>query len=162
MNNPALQQTLDDIIENLKELDSARTQVTNLSAKSEKMVIALTEIMETINKLQGEYSGVLEKLSSELEKNMVDFKKSLNGEMIDVLHKHVEEIINKHQSAIDSSVKVVESFNQKLTETQKKVDALDFNREFDRFRAEQKVSNQKITIIVAVCSLVLLLAIIFF
>jgi flagellar biosynthesis chaperone FliJ len=162
MNNPALQQTLDDIIENLKELDSARTQVTNLSAKSEKMVIALTEIMETINKLQGEYSGVLEKLSSELEKNMVDFKKSLNGEMIDVLHKHVEEIINKHQSAIDSSVKVVESFNQKLTETQKKVDALDFNKEFDRFRAEQKVSNQKTTIIVAVCSLILLLAIIFF
>jgi DNA mismatch repair ATPase MutS len=162
MNNPALQKTLDEIIGNLKDLDSARTQVTNLSAKSEKMVIALTEIMGTINKLQGEYSGVLEKMSSELEKNLVDFKKSLNGDLIAELHKLVEEIINKHKAAVDSSVVVVEGFNTKLKEVQKKVEEINFNKEFEQFRAEQKASNQRLTIIIGVSSLIMLLAIIFF
>lgn len=110
-----MHQSLFELEENLKSLESARKQVVNVASSGEKVIEAFTRILKQLEKLNegfdannkevlGSFDHVVENLNASLKE---DSKKRLSDN---------ESVQRKLSEAVDSTIKKLEACNKALDE----------------------------------------------
>ncbi len=78
MNNKVLHQSLIDIEQNLKQLDSARSQVQTVSEMSERLITHIKQLVISVSALHAEFSSEKKSVQSILTTSLSDFKNELD------------------------------------------------------------------------------------
>lgn len=100
MSNPVIQQTLVDLEESLSKIESARTQVNNVSEKSEQIISSFNRILKSIESISDGVGIDKESIKQNLNESFNNFQNELD-------------IIS--QKSEDSIKKVNEDFNFQKT-----------------------------------------------
>lgn len=114
MNNNSIHQSLVELEENLKNLESARTQVERVSEKSEQVISALAEVLGQIEALHQEFELEKSGFSAKINESLDGFDQRLVAKSNSITSK-VKELNLDFSTAVNDSIK-------KLYEYQKQVD----------------------------------------
>lgn len=82
MNNPAIQQTLVELQDSLAKIESARTQVNNISEKSEQLINSFTSVLRSIESISDgvgiDKAAIKKNLDNSFQNFTVDLKEISN------------------------------------------------------------------------------------
>ena len=115
MNNSAVQQSLIELEENLKKLESARVQVASVSKNSELLIVSVTKLVSNIELLQNEFTNQKDSFSDSVNTSLSDFNALLVKGTKTVLNKS-DEISKKQEKAIDITIEKLNEFQSNIKE----------------------------------------------
>ncbi|TDQ15183.1 hypothetical protein DFQ04_3069 [Algoriphagus boseongensis] len=116
MNNSLVQQTLVDIEQNLKNLQSAREQVNSVSLSSQKLTETISSLVKNFKTLEADFLKDSKEFSDKIEKEFVRFQTNMETGAKNAINQS-SKIHQKHGVEIDKTI-------DKLSELQKAVLAL--------------------------------------
>jgi hypothetical protein len=79
MSNPAIQQAIAELETNLRNLDSARTQVQKVTEQSEALIKSVNKVILRIDDLSGLFEKEQKNLSESLSKNLIKIGEKLDS-----------------------------------------------------------------------------------
>jgi methyl-accepting chemotaxis protein len=129
INNPAINAALSEMEQNLKNLESARKQVDQVSEKSKEIIMAVASLVNSVEKLNASYVEEERNLKQVFTNVSNDLSLSFNGSIEEVknatteYYKYQEEHINALQSS-------VHNLNKSFDETIKKLDGIDIEKNY--------------------------------
>ena len=107
MNNPAIQQTLVELQDSLAKIESARTQVNNISEKSEQLISSFTSVLESIESISDgvgiDKTAIKENLDKGFKKFTADLKEISNQS--DARIKDVDNKLKENQISFQEELK---------------------------------------------------------
>jgi DNA repair ATPase RecN len=121
MNNPAIQQTLLELEESLSKIESARTQVNNVTEKSEEIIRSFNNILKSIESISDGVGIDKDAIKENLDKSFTRFENELKGiaNKAELSVKEVnEDFISqkiKFKENIESGTKSIEEDFKKIT-----------------------------------------------
>ncbi|MAM29321.1 MAG: hypothetical protein CMC13_09885 [Flavobacteriaceae bacterium] len=143
MNNNTVNQSLIEIEENLKNLETARNQVDGVSKKSETLILEVTKLINKIQVLENEFSLEKSGLSNNITNEISKFKKSLKKES-DVFIEKSKEVSEKHSNSTLNNIERLAVFQEKLGIVEKNISELDFEKGFVEIRERlQNILDQQ-------------------
>lgn len=111
MNNPAINQALIELEENLSNIESARMQVNKVAEKCEQLITAFSNVLETINSADTHITIDEKAIKQYLEVSFSSFKTDLSKIIKDSANS-----VKGLQSGINDHVSLFENFVNKATE----------------------------------------------
>lgn len=123
MSNILIQQSLIDIEQNLKKLESARNQVGNMTDKSEQLISSVVSVIESIEAIKNSFSNDENYLKNSVHDSLEEFSKSLsngaenaNKKTIDISEKYKHEVQENTKLFVDELKSCTENANNKASE----------------------------------------------
>lgn len=142
MSKTIIEQALIEIEQNLKELESASSQVKKVTDKSDKLansIIALVTNIETINNT---FNNDKEYLTKRLDESVTDFGKTLIKANKDLENNAIKSY-SRHETVIDNSIDKIQELQGHLNDVKKAVLKFDLQEGLDKVSGELiRVSNQ--------------------
>ncbi len=135
MSNTVIQQSLIDIEQNLKKLDSARNQVGKLAGKSEELISLFSKLVGSIELIQENYKGAESTLQQNMEKSRLEFEKSLN-KTINYAEINSKEFLSNQEKFIGNAIEQLKDFQNKLYDTQRSIEEFDLEKGLNKIYAE--------------------------
>jgi len=147
MKNSALQQSLVELEESLKNLESARTQVENLSGKVEQVTLASTKILAQIELLnkeftkeQGYYKEII-KDGFEAFNTALQEKQTILTNLIDTLSKNLNDSITNNTTTVGETTELLKLFQKFIASTIETIRTLDFEKRLSEI--QNQLANQE-------------------
>lgn len=144
MSNTLIQQSLIDIEQNLKKLESARSQVGNMADKSEQLISSVASVIESIEAIKNSFSNDENYLKNSVLERLEDFSKTLSKSGENVNNK-ASEISSKHKKVIDETIVKMDEFKSNLSDVQKSILDFDLEQSLDKIRAELSSLKEQVT-----------------
>ena len=144
MSNTLIQQSLIDIEQNLKKLESARSQVGNMADKSEQLISSVASVIESIEAIKNSFSNDENYLKNSVHERLEDFSKTLSKSGENVNNK-ASEISSKHKKVIDETIVKMDEFKSNLSDVQKSILDFDLEQSLDKIRAELSSLIEQVT-----------------
>lgn len=149
MNNPAIQQTLVELQDSLSKIESARTQVNNISEKTELLISSFTSVLKSIE-LISDGVGIdkkaikenldesfknfavdlkeisvqsnvrIKSIDENLKTNQISFQDAMNGH-INSFESSIKKIVNNFESNSIEQISLLKTSNQDLISEIEKV-----------------------------------------
>lgn len=116
MNNSLVHQTLVEIEQNLKNLQSAREQVNTVSMSSQKLVETISSLVKNFKSLETDFLKDRKEFADKVEKEFVQFQTNMEAGTKNAINQS-SKLHQKHGVEIDKTI-------DKLSELQKAVLAL--------------------------------------
>lgn len=120
MNNPAIQQTLIELQDSLLKIESARTQVNNISEKSELLISSFTSVLKSIESISDGVGIDKKAIKENLDESFKNFAVGLKeiSDQSDVRIKSIDENLKTNQisfqDGMDGHIKSFESSIKKI------------------------------------------------
>ncbi len=129
MNNPAINTALSEMEQNLKNLESARNQVSQVSEKSKEIITAVSSLVNSVENLKSSYADEERNLKQVFKNVSNDLSISFNGSIEEVKKstKEYHKFQDEHIKSIQSSV---QKLNTSLSETSKKLEEIDIEKNY--------------------------------
>lgn len=136
MNDITIHQSLLELEENLKSLDSARKQVVNVTTSSEKVIEAFTRILKQLDILNEGFDannkGVLDAFEQVVEKLNIQLKEESKNRLL-----HDEALHRKLNDSVVKTILKLESCNMELDVMVEKLN------EYSIDQSLKKIDNQQ-------------------
>ena len=148
MSNTLIQQSLIDIEQNLRKLESARNQVGSVAEKTERLISSISSVIENVESIREAFEGEESYLKKSVENSLDNFKKDLQKSS-DLALSKASELSEKQEKIISETVLKLEEFQSKLRDVQKTLLDFDIEKSLDGIRLElsklieEVNSNQK-------------------
>ena len=126
MSNTLIQQSLIDIEQNLRKLESARNQVGSVAEKTERLISSISSVIANVESIRDAFEGEESYLKKSIQNSLDNFKKDLQKSS-DLALSKASELSGKQEKIISETVLKLEEFQSKLRDVQKTL--LDFNIE---------------------------------
>ena len=126
MSNTLIQQSLIDIEQNLRKLESARNQVGSVAEKTERLISSISSVIANVESIRDAFEGEESYLKKSIQNSLDNFKKDLQKSS-DLALSKASELSEKQEKIISETVLKLEEFQSKLRDVQKTL--LDFNIE---------------------------------
>lgn len=135
MSNSAIQQSLIDIEQNLRKLESARSQVEGLAHKSEQLSSLVANLIESIEAIKISYEDAESSLQQNFEKSLIKFEGNLS-ETIHSVDIKSKEFLSNQESFITKAVDNLKDIDKNLLETKKSIQELDLEKRMNSIKVE--------------------------
>lgn len=135
MSNTVIQQSLIDIEQNLRKLESARSQVGTFAGKSEELIALVTELVSSIETLKKNYEEAESKVQKDLEKSQVEFEKSL-AKTLNAADSKSKEFLSNQELFAQKAIENLKEFETKLIDTKKSIEELDLEKGLNDVKLE--------------------------
>lgn len=139
MNNEAVNQSLINIEENLRKLETARNQVNSVSEKSEVLVKEVSGLVRQIQSLQSEFGSEKQRFNSIIENTISEFEESLRIQSKKILEKS-DTITSKHLENTDENIRKLKDFEAKIVIAEKNISKIDFEKGFSKLTLSQQTA----------------------
>lgn len=126
MSNTLIQQSLIDIEQNLRKLESARNQVGSVAEKTERLISSISSVIANVESIREAFEGEESYLKKSIQNSLDNFKKDLQKSS-DLALSKASALSEKQEKIISETVLKLEEFQSKLRDVQKTL--LDFNIE---------------------------------
>lgn len=113
MSNTAIQQSLIDIEQNLRKLESARSQVDNIADKSERLIVSIASVIESIDTIRESFDSDEGYLANSIQNSLDEFQASLKKHSKETQTQTVD-LNKKQEKSINNNINKIEEFQQKL------------------------------------------------
>lgn len=121
MSNAAIQQSLIELEQNLRNLTSAREQVENVANGTEQLISTVIKLVVTIEGLSGQFDPSEFSFEDKISDALKTFSKSINDGAAKAV-KNYEELAEKNTGSFESAVKTLEQkLNESLKEFEKNI-----------------------------------------
>lgn len=141
MNNEAVSQSLINIEENLKNLDSARNQVDNVVGKSQELAIEVSNLIREIQVLKNEFDSESNTFKSDILKIIKGFETDLKVQTETLLERS-STITIEYSKNTDKNIKNLIDFQDNIETAEKKLSQLDFQSDFIKLKHELDNVNE--------------------
>lgn len=138
MNNPAIQQALIELEENLSKIESARTQVNTVAEKSEQLISSFTKSIDAINAINENISFDKEAINSHIDDSLDVFKSSLL-KIVNKSKKDVEVLVSTIGS---NESRFEQSLNNTIDDTVKKLNQLVLEMKSNTETLKKEMDNE--------------------
>jgi DNA anti-recombination protein RmuC len=148
MSNALIQQSLIDIEQNLRKLESARNQVGGVAEKTERLIESISSVISNIESIREAFEGEESYLKKGVQNSLDAFKKDLEKSS-EVALKKASALSEKQDKIISETILKLEDFQSKLRDVQKSLLDFDLEKSLDGIRGEisklieEVNSNQK-------------------
>lgn len=115
MNNSAVHQSLIELEESLKSLESARSQVENVSEKSEQIILSFTKVLKAIEALKLDFEDEKSIFSEAISTNINSFQSTIDKESA-MFVKSLKELDLHIAENVENSLKEINAFQSKIGE----------------------------------------------
>ena len=129
MNNLIVQKTLIELEENLKNLESARKNVENVSAKGEQIITAFNKVLKQIEILQNEFNNEKNGFNSLISTGIKNFNSSLDSKSIDFVKK-IKDFETNISASINGTIQKLNLFETNIKQVTHNIQNLDFEKNF--------------------------------
>lgn len=129
MNNSLVQQSLIDIEQNLKSLQSAREQVNSVSLSSQKLTESIASIVKSLEGLDENFLKERKEFSKKVEKELLTFQSNLESGAKNAIN-HSSRFHQKHGVEIDKSIDKLSELKDQINSFQKDLSTLDLDLRF--------------------------------
>jgi DNA repair exonuclease SbcCD ATPase subunit len=143
MDNKALNQSLIELEENLKSLQSARTQVNSLSDKSEKLLRIFSSSITQLNKIQNDFLTEKGVFLSRVGTNVKDLNETISNNKQQLIDSF-EKLKNELTETVESTKEELLSFKENLIETEQALKNFDFEKSNNQIIANIQTTQKKI------------------
>jgi ABC-type transporter Mla subunit MlaD len=138
MSSTLIQQSLIDIEQNLKKLESASSQVGNMAEKSEQLISSIASVIESIEAIKNSFSNDENYLKNNVQESLEYFGKTLS-KAGDSFNNKASVISSKHEKVINDTIVKMNEFKSNLSDVQKTI--LDFDLEKNLGKISYEISN---------------------
>jgi DNA anti-recombination protein RmuC len=148
MSNTLIQQSLIDIEQNLRKLESARNQVGGVAEKTERLIESISSVISNVESIREAFEGEESYLKKGVQNSLDAFKKDLEKSSEVALRK-ASDLSEKQDKIISETILKLEEFQSKLRDVQKSLLDFDLEKSLDGIRGEisklteEVNSNQK-------------------
>lgn len=144
MKNSALQQSLVELEESLKSLESARTQVEKVSNKGEQITIAFTKILTQIESLQSEFSREKGYFKEIVGDSIGEFNSSLKTSNKEILNSN-ENYSQNLKKSITETVSRLHAFQRTIDEKSEEISKINFDKKIKELKSDLEMLNGRFT-----------------
>jgi ABC-type transporter Mla subunit MlaD len=138
MSSTLIQQSLIDIEQNLKKLESASSQVGNMAEKSEQLISSIASVIESIEAIKNSFSNDENYLKNNVQESLEYFGKTLS-KAGDSFNNKASVISSKHEKVINDTIVKMNEFKSNLSDVQKTI--LDFDLEKNLGKISYEISS---------------------
>lgn len=129
MNNSLVQQTLVDIEQNLKNLQSAREQVTSVSLSSQKLTETVTSLIKNFKSLESDFVNESKGFSEKIDKELSRFQTNLETGAKNAINQS-SKFHQKHGIEIDKTIDRLSELQKATIELKKDLTGFDLDQRF--------------------------------
>lgn len=117
MNNPAINQALIELEENLSNIESARNQVNKVAEKSEQLIVAFSKVYDAMTSIDNNFVIDERAIKNQLEESFKFFKSGLSDivKESDKSVKNLEFSLNSYENRIDKLLSDIVVVTEKKT-----------------------------------------------
>jgi hypothetical protein len=129
MNNSLVQQTLIEIEQNLKSLQSAREQVTSVSLSSQKLTETVTSLIKNFKSLESDFVNESKGFSEKIDKELARFQTNLETGAKNAINQS-SKFHQKHGVEIDKTIDRLSELQKATIELKKDLTGFDLDQRF--------------------------------
>lgn len=135
MSNTVIQQSLIDIEQNLRKLETARSQVGNIAEKTERLISSISSVLGSIESIRESFDSEENYLKNSVEGSLDIFRKALEKSSGEALSKAAS-LSDKQEKAFNDTLLKLEEFQSKLRDVQKTLLDFDLEKSLDGIKGE--------------------------
>ena len=144
MSSTLIQQSLIDIEQNLKKLESASSQVGNMAEKSEQLISSIASVIESIEAIKNSFSNDENYLKNNVQESLEYFGKTLS-KAGDSFNNKASVISSKHEKVINDTIVKMNEFKSNLSDVQKTILDFDLEKNLGKINYEISSLSEQIT-----------------
>jgi len=144
MSSTLIQQSLIDIEQNLKKLESASSQVGNMAEKSEQLISSIASVIESIEAIKNSFSNDENYLKNNVQESLEYFGKTLS-KAGDSFNNKASVISSKHEKVINDTIVKMNQFKSNLSDVQKTILDFDLEKNLGKINYEISSLSEQIT-----------------
>lgn len=144
MNN-LVQQSLIEIEKNLKDLESARSQVGRMSQQTETIIKSVQEMVKNVERIKNNYASAVKHLEQSLENSRSSFDTTLN-QTVKIAKNNSNEFLKTQEALVNTAISKLKSFQDKIVEAQNSIENMDLDKWFIKIIDElHEIREQQIS-----------------
>ena len=137
MSNPVIQQTLVDLKESLSKIESARTQVNNVSEKSEQIISSFNRILKSIESISDGVGIDKESIKQNLNESFNNFQNELDS----ISQKSEDSIKKVNEDFIFQKTKFKENLEKNIESIDEEFNKLSSNIELNTNNVKNELAK---------------------
>lgn len=142
MSKTIIEQALIEIEQNLKELESASSQVKKVTDKSDRLANSIIALVTNIETIKNTFNNDKEYLTKRLDESVTDFGKTLIKANKDLENNAIKSY-SRHETFIDNSIDKIQELQEHLDDVKKAVLEFDLQEGLNKVSGElKKISSQ--------------------
>ena len=145
MSNKVIQQSLINIEQNLRKLESARNQVEKISDRSSELITSISSVLKSINAIRQSFESDENYLINNVKESLKSFADKLDEGAASANKKTVE-ITAHHEKIIEGSISKIKDFLENLSDVQQSILDFDLKESLDKIRQELVTLTETIKI----------------
>lgn len=126
MNNSSIHQTLVEIEQNLKNLQSAREQVNAVTMSSQKLTETVSSLAKNFKTIEADFIKGTKEFADKVENEFERFQTNLDSGAKNAIHQS-SEINKKHGVEIDKTINKLNELSQAVTQLEKNISGFDLD-----------------------------------